>query len=246
MAKSTTGLHGHVYGPKGWQMSKAATEDPETYSTILQVAKELNVPGCIGGRIGRGVRQMNGLLQTGLTHLLIWDSDNKEEMNHFEIEGQLHIDFTRLIENKWTDANFIQFITMEEQVLEHITEQNQDYAVPQNRRQGPPNPGIENGQEPLNTDQGMAADVDIRSEGSRSTAAPHPSEQAESWGTDEYEHLPPEQGVVRPRSEESLGSLGQPARAARTDDHPGLRPSSSDPPEDWHSMASDNGEDEDE
>ena len=66
---------------------------------------------------------MNGLLQTGLTHILTWESDSKEDMSHFEIEGQLHVDFTRLISEKWRDANFIQFITMERQVLEHFAEQ---------------------------------------------------------------------------------------------------------------------------
>ena len=242
MKPGTTGLYGHAYGQKGWQLSKGAKEDPDAYSTILQVANELNVPSCIGGRIGKGIRQLNGLLQTGLTHVLTWESDGKEEMCHFEIEGQLHIDFTRLVGERWRDTNFVQFITMEEQVLEHIAEQNQDF---QNEHREPPNPGAVNDQGAANA-EGQNADFDIRSAGSRDTALPHPSDREESWATDSYEGLPPEQGVTRPRSTESLGSLGPQISAARTDDHPGLRPNASPPPEDYQSVISQDAEDEDE
>ena len=61
--------------PSGWQLSKEAKDRPSEHSALLRIAaNQLNIPRCVGGRIGRGYHVLTGLHDIVTAYILWWPS----------------------------------------------------------------------------------------------------------------------------------------------------------------------------
>ena len=173
----------YVETPKGWQLSRAATEHPEVFNALrFSAGNHFGLDHCIGARIGRGPQILSGVANAERTVLSWWPSHTPELYKTIELTPEQRIDLRTLFTAD-TDTCWIQFICLDHDQAKKLIRLIPDdpYLQPRPSPRPPLDPNLEEARRRVPVPRPMSTGVTTR----------HPVDTGSTMHEDDHPMPPP-------------------------------------------------------
>ena len=104
---------------------------------------DLRLTGCVGGRLGRDIKSLNGLYGFDHSIFVYWQKDEPSKLEYFMVPGTKQLDLERLFGETWREVHWMQLLLVEENVVRALRQETPGQPllggdVPMADNDGPP------------------------------------------------------------------------------------------------------------
>jgi hypothetical protein len=122
-----TEIYSMINTQDGWQLSQAARSRPDLFHAFLKVAHDLfTVERCIGGRLGKGVARIPGMLDVSHTVLVWWPTNSPQLYKSMTCHGKLTLNLKELFGELWQEFAWIQCFGVNDEDVSRIRQRAPD------------------------------------------------------------------------------------------------------------------------
>ena len=153
-----------VHDVKGWTMSKAARENPETFRAGLYIGTNVFRLRCAGIRIGRGVAALRGLFGLGQCVLMWFPRAEPANYRTMSFSGTESLNFKLVFGNDWETYDWVQFLGISEEdsaVIRRIVDDPMVGEDPYNDPRAPEPPRVPSMRLPIIPEDDNMEDPDM-------------------------------------------------------------------------------------